>query len=262
MDISAREGLAVATRGVAHRFGSLEVLCPLDLTIDPGEFVAILGPSGCGKSTLLSLMSGLVSPTSGHIVVDGERLVGTNTDSGVVFQKDLLLEWRTALDNVLLQVQMRGLSVNSYRARAVELLEMVGLEDFAHVRPRGLSGGMRQRVALCRALLHHPRLLLLDEPFGALDALTREQLNVDVSRIVASANTTVVLVTHSIEEAVFLADRVLVMSPRPGRVLAELEVGVPRPRLDFPHGDSEYSEVINRARWLIRAESISSNGKT
>jgi NitT/TauT family transport system ATP-binding protein len=192
--------------------------------------VSVIGPSGCGKSTLLMLLSGLDRATSGIIRVGGKIIDSPTSDLGIVFQQDVLLEWRTALENVLLQADIRGMDKPAARARATELLAMVGLDGFAAAYPYELSGGMRQRVAICRALLHEPPLLLMDEPFGALDALTRDQLQIDLLRLWSKQKITVVFVTHSIAEAVFLSDRIVVMSPRPGRIETIIKIDLPRPR--------------------------------
>jgi NitT/TauT family transport system ATP-binding protein len=195
-----------------------------------GEFLSIVGPSGCGKSTLVMLIAGLLRPTSGVITVDGRAVDRPQTNLGIVFQNAVLLAWRTALDNVLLQLEMRGFDPWKYREGALELLRTVGLEGFERRLPHELSGGMRQRVAICRALIHDPPLLLMDEPFGALDALTRDQMTLDIQGICARGGKTVVFITHSITEAVFLSDRVIVMTPRPGRIDSVVEVELPRPR--------------------------------
>ena len=215
-----------------RRAGAREVraLEPLDLTIGAGEFVAIVGPSGCGKSTLLRLIAGLMPPTTGRVVVHGEPVTRPQTRLGIVFQSPVLLEWRTVLDNVLLQRELRGEDPRPQRGRALELLASVGLAEFADRYPRELSGGMRQRASIVRALIHDPPLLLMDEPFGALDALTREQMRVDLESLWLATRKTVVFITHSIDEAVLLADRVVVMSARPGRIEQVLTIALPRPR--------------------------------
>ena len=202
----------------------------IDLAIGAGEFVAIVGPSGCGKSTLLRLVAGLHLPTTGEVRVDGRVVDRAQTNLGIVFQSPVLLDWRTAIANVLVQVELRGLEPGEYRERALKLLAQVGLAEFADRYPHELSGGMRQRVAIARALIHDAPLLLMDEPFGALDAMTREQMNVELQRIWLERKKTVVFITHSIPEAVFLGDRVLVMSPRPGRILEDVQVDLPHPR--------------------------------
>jgi NitT/TauT family transport system ATP-binding protein len=203
--------------------------CSLD--VKPGEFLSLLGPSGCGKSTLMLMTAGLLPITSGTITIGGTEITKPYTDLGIVFQEPVLLEWRKVLSNVLLQVEVRkGLNKKDYRARALELLDLVGLKGFENRYPFELSGGMRQRVSISRALLHDPPLLLMDEPFGALDALTRDQLNLDLQSIWLASQKTVIFVTHSISEAVFLSDRVAVFSGRPGRVVEVLDIDLPRPR--------------------------------
>jgi NitT/TauT family transport system ATP-binding protein len=198
--------------------------------VPAGQFVSLLGPSGCGKSTLLRLIAGLEKPTSGHIGIGGVRVEAPHFDLGMIFQKDLLLPWRNVLDNVLLQADVRKSDREASKKRALMLLEQVGLSGFEYRYPRELSGGMRQRVAICRAMLHDPNLLLMDEPYAALDAMTRDQMAVDLAATTEGRSTTVVFVTHSITEAVFLSDRILVMSPRPGRIVADIEVDIPQPR--------------------------------
>jgi NitT/TauT family transport system ATP-binding protein len=212
------------------RAGEIVALAKVSLKIQPQEFVTIVGPSGCGKSTLLMIIAGLIPPSSGEIVVGNHKVTKPITDVGIVFQRDLLFDWRTVLGNITIQGDVRGLDREQTRKRALELLELVNLREFADRYPWELSGGMRQRVAICRALVHDASLLLLDEPFGALDALTRDQLNLDLQEIWSVNRRTAVLVTHSIPEAILLADRVLVMSPRPGRIVAEIKVDLPRPR--------------------------------
>ena len=203
--------------------------CSLDLA--PGEFVSVVGPSGCGKSTLMLMLAGLIPASSGRIEIGGRAVDGPYTDLGIVFQEPVLLDWRKVMGNVLLQVELRrGMSKKQYRQRAHELLALVGLEGFEDRYPFELSGGMRQRVSICRALLHDPPLLLMDEPFGALDALTRDQLNLDLQSIWLQSRKTVMFVTHSISEAVFLGDRVAVFSGRPGQVVEILDIDLPRPR--------------------------------
>ena len=225
---------AIALRGVAKTFrrGKQETraLDPIDLTVVAGEFVAIVGPSGCGKSTLLRLDRRADLGERGPVELYGNAVTRPQTALGIVFQSPVLLEWRTILDNVLLQLELRGLDPRPQRERAMALLASVGLGEFADRYPRELSGGMRQRAAIVRALIHDPPLLLMDEPFGALDALTREQMRVDIEALWLSTRKTVVFITHSIDEAVLLADRVVVMSARPGRIERVLAVGMPRPR--------------------------------
>jgi NitT/TauT family transport system ATP-binding protein len=210
--------------------GEVRALDGVSFDVRGGEFLSIVGPSGCGKSTLTNLIAGLMRPSTGVVAINGRVVDRPQTDLGIVFQNAVLLAWRSALDNVLLQVEMRNLDSKRYRDRAMELLESVGLEGFERRLPHELSGGMRQRVAICRALIHDPPLLLMDEPFGALDALTRDQMTLDIQGICARGGKTVVFITHSITEAVFLSDRVIVMTPRPGKIDAVIEVDLPRPR--------------------------------
>ena len=226
--------VAVDVLGAAKTFGdgpdAVHAFGPLDLEVEAGSFVALLGPSGCGKSTLLLMIAGLLTASAGEIRLGGRAVAGPQTDIGIVFQSHVLVDWRDVLGNVLLQIDLRGLRRDAYLARANGLLSSVGLEQFASRRPYELSGGMQQRTAFCRALVHDPPLVLMDEPLGALDAMTREQLRADLERLWLATGKTVILVTHSIEEAVQLADKVVVISPRPGRVVREIEVDLARPR--------------------------------
>lgn len=220
-----------------------------DLTIAENEFVTLVGRSGCGKSTLLRLLAGLVPCTTGRITM-GDRLVeGPGRDVGLMFQRPALMPWRTVIDNVLLPADFLGLDRRATRVEAERLLALVGLEGFEARRPWELSGGMQQRVALCRSLVYRPRVLLMDEPFAALDALTREEMSLELQRIWIEHRTTIVFVTHSISEAVTLSDRVVVMTPRPGRIARVIDVPVPRPR-SFASGDD--TEVITRANDAVR----------
>jgi NitT/TauT family transport system ATP-binding protein len=221
--------VADASRVFRTPEGEVRALDGVSFDVQQGEFLSVVGPSGCGKSTLAMLIAGLLRPTSGAITVGGRVVDRPQTDLGIVFQNPVLLAWRTALDNVLLQIDMRGLDVARYRDRAQSLLAVVGLAGFERRLPHELSGGMRQRVAICRALIHDPPLLLMDEPFGALDALTRDQMTLDIQGVWARGKT-VLFITHSITEAVFLSDRVLVMTPRPGRIDTVVEIDLPRPR--------------------------------
>ena len=213
--------------------GTVEALRDVDLAVGRGELVAIVGPSGCGKSTLLRIIAGLRPPSRGRVEVDARPVERPLRSVGMVFQAPVLLKWRTIESNVLLPAELSGLDPRAYRARAGELLSLVGLAEFAQKLPRELSGGMQQRASLCRALLLDPPLLLMDEPFGALDAMTRDEMNLELLRVWGEGTRerkTIVFVTHSIAEAVFLADRVIVMTPRPGRLGRVFEVPLPRPR--------------------------------
>ncbi|MBX6328946.1 MAG: ABC transporter ATP-binding protein [Pseudolabrys sp.] len=204
--------------------GTVVALDNVELDIGKGDFVSIVGPSGCGKSTLMMCVAGLAQPSAGRITIENQQVTGPVTDVGIVFQDALLLDWRNVLDNVLFQIEMRGLPKADYRDRALALLKRVGLASFENKYPWELSGGMRQRVALCRALVHDPPLLLMDEPFGALDTLTRDQMNIDLLNLCEGGNKTVLFITHSISEAIFLSDRVIVMSQRPGRVVEDIRI--------------------------------------
>jgi NitT/TauT family transport system ATP-binding protein len=255
------DGVAVEIDQVSKRFGAtkgeggLLALDEIGLSVRPGEFISLLGASGCGKSTLLKLVAGLHSPTGGTVYVASEPVRGPYTQAGVVFQSDLLLEWRTALDNVLLQAEMRGEPKGRYRERALELLELVGLAGFGKHYPNELSGGMRQRVAICRALLLDFPLVLMDEPFGALDAITRDQLNVDLANVLQH-RPTVLFVTHSLDEAIFLSDRVVVMTPRPGRVDAVIDIELPRPRRLALKDDPRFEEYAASIRGIFQRQGV------
>jgi len=213
-----------------RRGAAVEALRNIDLEVEEGEFVAAIGRSGCGKSTLLRLIAGLLPATSGQVWIAGEPVRKPSSEVGMMFQRPALLPWRSVLDNVLLPVELFGWSRAKYRDHAHELLEMVGLHDFGKQLPHELSGGMQQRVALCRALIARPKVLLMDEPFSALDALTRAELAVELQRIHMELGATIVFVTHSVQEAVLLADRVAVLTARPGRVREIVPVDIPRPR--------------------------------
>ncbi len=232
--------------------GSLEALECVSLQVDAGEFLCIVGPSGCGKSTLLRVLGSLVQPTSGKVYLDGELLTAPRRQIGFVFQKANLMPWRNVLRNVTLPLEVKGLKSEEADQQARELLKLVGLEGFEDAYPHELSGGMEQRVAIARALIHDPAILLLDEPFGSLDALTRESMNLELLRIWRAKRKTVVMVTHSIQEALFLADRILVMSSRPGRIEATVAVPLPRPRrLEMLYG-AEFGVLSRRVRQAIK----------
>jgi NitT/TauT family transport system ATP-binding protein len=228
------------------RGGPIDALRPLSFAIEENEFVSIVGPSGCGKSTLLMIVGGLVPASGGFVRIKSDIVAKPYTRLGFVFQQDVLLDWRTVLQNVLLQAQVRRLDKLWATARARELLRLVGLDGFEHKYPYELSGGMRQRVAICRALLHEPDLLLMDEPFGALDAIARDQLNEDLRRYRREARKTILFVTHSIPEAVFLSDRVFVMSPRPGRIEEVVAIDLPHPRRLTIRETPRFAEYVGR----------------
>jgi NitT/TauT family transport system ATP-binding protein len=239
-------------RGVAKTYhakeGEVESLKPLDFDIQDGEFVSVVGPSGCGKSTLLKLVGGLLPATRGSIEIAGQRVEGPAGSVGIVFQNHVLLAWRTVLENIMLQIEVRKLPHERGLAHARELVEMVGLKGFENKYPWQLSGGMQQRASICRALVHDPAILLMDEPFGALDAMTREKMNLELQRIWSAAKKTVLLITHSIPEAIFLSDRVLVMSERPGSIAAIYDVPLPRPRTLAMMGGAEFGALAQKIR--------------
>jgi NitT/TauT family transport system ATP-binding protein len=228
--------------------GEVPSLQPLEFDVNEGEFLVVVGPSGCGKSTLLKLIAGLLPPSQGEIRVQDRVVTSPHRDVGIVFQSALLLPWRRVLENVMMPVEVKGLPVQEYRKRALDLIKMVGLDGFERKYPWQLSGGMQQRAAICRALVHDPKIVLMDEPFGALDAMTRERMNVELQRIQRETRKTVLLITHSIPEAVFLADRVMVMSARPGRIEAIYDVTLPRPRSLDMMADPRFVELTQVIR--------------
>jgi NitT/TauT family transport system ATP-binding protein len=233
------------------RRGDVTALDGIDFDIRDGEFLSIVGPSGCGKSTLLRCIAGLGPVSGGEIRVDGALVRGPVQNLGIVFQRDVLLDWRTVLSNVLLAVEFRGGRRQQWVGRAQELLDQVGLKGFIDRYPWELSGGMRQRVAICRALLVDPPILLMDEPFGALDALTRDEINAELQRIWLENRKTVLFITHSITEAVFLADRVAVMSPKPGHILEFIDIDLPRPRKLAIRDTAEFGAKSARIRQVL-----------
>jgi len=228
------------------RRGPVHALQDIDFTVAKGEFVSILGPSGCGKSTLLKCVAGLESVSGGRIEVAGVGVSQSPENLGIVFQRDVLLDWRTVLDNVLVVAELRGLDGRRFRARAMELLRLFGLEKFADRYPWELSGGMRQRASICRALLVDPELLLMDEPFGALDAMTRDELNLELRRMWMETHKTILFITHSVTEAVYLSDRIVVMSRNPGRVAEIIEVDLPQHRPLSLRGEPDFSRYTGR----------------
>ena len=240
--------LQAVTKSFVFKGNRVDALAPTTLQLEAGSFVSIVGPSGCGKTTLMQMCGGFSQPTSGTLAIHGKRLTGPLTDLGIVFQKDVLFDWKTVLENVLLQARIRRLPLAQMTERARELLASVGLAGFENSYPWQLSGGMRQRVALCRAMVHDANLLMFDEPFGALDSLTRDQMLLDLQKIWNSTRKkTALFITHDISEAVFLSDRVLVMSPRPGRVAQDIRIELPRPRtLEL----RETPEFLHYQRWI------------
>ncbi len=229
----------------------IHALSDINLKVADREFVTIVGPSGCGKSTLLKILAGLLDMTKGAVVLDGTPVKSPRRDIGIMFQSPVLLPWRTVMQNIMLPVEVQGMPKAKAQDRANALLHMVGLDGFDNKYPMELSGGMQQRAAICRALINDPRILLMDEPFGALDAMTREQMNLDLQRIWADSGKTVVLITHSIPEAVFLGDRVVVMSPRPGRITQIVDVPIPRPRPIEAMGEPLFGQLTSHIRKLL-----------
>jgi len=260
----ARPYVDVAGVGKTYRRAGREThaLESIDLAIRSGEFLAIVGPSGCGKSTLLRIVAGLVGASRGDVRVEGARVDRPQTNLGIVFQSPVLLDWRTALDNVLVQVELRSLDPKAYRDNALRLLDQIGLKDFADRYPYELSGGMRQRVAIARALIHEAPLLLMDEPFGALDALTREQMRLDLEALWLATHKTVMFITHSIDEAVLLADRVVVMSPRPGRIERTIDIPLPRPRGLAARREPEFVRITEEITDIFLARGVLHGART
>lgn len=236
-----------------HRLGDVEALKNISLTVHDGEFISLVGPSGCGKSTLLKILAGLLPYNEGEIELVGKPHSGPNEDVGLVFQAPVLLPWRTIMRNVLLPVEFARRSRADFRDRARELLHLVGLEGFEDRYPHELSGGMQQRAAIVRALVQDPRILLMDEPFGALDAMTREQMNLEMLRIWQTYRKTILFVTHSISEAVFMADRVAVMTSRPGAIAEVIPVDLPRPRTLEMINRAQFGEYVSHIRDLLKA---------
>ncbi len=233
--------------------GDVVALQTLDLQLPRGAFVSLLGPSGCGKSTLLKIVSGVEAPSSGDIRIGGEVMRGPPDGLGMVFQRDVLMDWRSILDNVMLPVEFLDLPRKEYRPKARELLRLFGLGDFMDRYPWELSGGMRQRAAICRALLTDPQLLLMDEPFGALDAFTRDELNLELQKTWLRTRKTVLFVTHSIPEAIFLSDRIVVMAARPGRIVEVIDVDFPRPRPLSVREEPEFARLARHIREIFEA---------
>jgi NitT/TauT family transport system ATP-binding protein len=244
-------------RAVRKLYRDLEAIRNVSFDVADGEFLSLLGPSGCGKSTLLMMVAGLIDSTEGEIAVNGKAVAGPRREVGVVFQQPVLLPWRKVLDNVLFPIELLKLPRAQYEKRAMDLLAMAKIDDFAHHLPRQLSGGMRQRVSICRALIHDPRILLMDEPFSALDALTRDEMGVELLRIWQANRKTVIFVTHSIREAVLLSDRVLVMGRRPSTIVEELAIDLPRPRHIAMTEDESFNRFVRTLRKAIEASHAS-----
>ncbi|HVT56429.1 MAG TPA: ABC transporter ATP-binding protein [Xanthobacteraceae bacterium] len=263
----AAEQIAVALKGVSKTYTTaggdkVNALQKIDLSIGAQQFVSVIGASGCGKTTLLRIVGGLEPEYDGDLLLDGKKRTGPNKNIGIVFQDANLLPWRTVLNNVLLPANVLKLDMKKATERAYWLLELVGLKGFETKYPFELSGGMRQRVAIARALIHDPSVLLMDEPFGALDALTREHMNIELLKIWHSAKKTVFLITHSISEAAFMSDRVIVMSPRPGRIIEDVRIDLPRPRSLDLLSEAAFGHYTRKLRHLLdHAEGGAKDGK-
>ena len=243
-------GKAIEVRQLTKVYPSKDapIVALEDATFDvrEQEFVSLVGHSGCGKTTIMKIIAGLLDKTAGEVLVNGAPVTGPKASTGIVFQTPVLFQWRTVMDNVMLPVEILGLSKSEYYPKALEMLELTGLSEFKEKFPRELSGGMQQRVSISRALVHEPSLLLLDEPFGALDAMTRGEMNMELQRIWSEKKKTSLLITHSIPEAVFLADRVMVMTPRPGHITDIIEIGLPRPRTPEMRLSAEFTECVRQ----------------
>ena len=250
-------GMAFTTPG-----GTFRAVAPLDLSIDVGRFVSLVGPSGCGKSTLFNIIAGLLAPTEGRVLIDGDDATGTIGRVGYMLQKDLLLPWRTVLDNVILGMEIQGKPLNEARQRALPLLQKYGLAGFEYLYPNSLSGGMRQRAALLRTLLFDTDVILLDEPFGALDQQTRLLMGDEVLRLWRETGATVFLITHALDEAAMLADRIAVMSARPGTLIDVVETHWPRDRDSRIVEDENFGAVTSRLWKTLRGESMKTMGRT
>lgn len=245
---------AVKVDGLTKTFETGAAVEDLSFVVGENEFVTIVGPSGCGKSTTLRIVSGLVTPTRGKVLIRGKQVEGPIGDVGMVFQSPVLLPWRSAIDNVLFMAEMRGENPGAYRERALQLIKLASLEGFDKRYPHELSGGMQQRVAICRALLLNPSLLLMDEPFGSLDIMTREKMGFELQKIWSANKTTVLFVTHSITEAVLLSDTIIVMTARPGKAKAVIRVDLPRPRDVKTLRDPRFVELAGAVRDNIEAQ--------
>jgi NitT/TauT family transport system ATP-binding protein len=254
---------AITARGLGKSYATnagdpIQALTSVNFEVGVGEFVSLVGPSGCGKTTVMRILAGLVGGYSGSVSIGDQVVHGPTPEIGVVFQDANLMPWRTVLANVMLPGEVLKLDKTACKARALDLLALVGLSGFEQKLPGELSGGMRQRAAIARALLHDPKILLLDEPFGALDAMTRDTMNVELARIAAQAGKTVFLITHSIAESVFLSDRVLVMSSRPGRIIEEIAIDLPKPRTLDVVAEPHFAETVLRIRRLLEGNTGSS----
>jgi NitT/TauT family transport system ATP-binding protein len=245
---------AVEVEALSKRFTTGTAVDGVSFRVKENTFVSIVGPSGCGKSTLLRIVSGLVGPSGGRVLVRGKEVTRPVLDVGMVFQAPVLLPWRTTIKNILFVAEMRGERAGRHQTRALELIKLAGLEGFENSYPHELSGGMQQRAAICRALLLNPSLILMDEPFGALDIITRERMGFELQKIWSASRNTVLFVTHSITEAVLLSDTVIVMTSRPGRIRSVVEIGLPRPRTPDTLRDLRFIELSANVRDSIEAQ--------
>jgi NitT/TauT family transport system ATP-binding protein len=249
----------IQLRDVSKRYktknGAIDACADINLDIQESEFVAIVGPSGCGKTTILKMVAGLTPYSSGTISIGGKRVDKPQTDVGIVFQDAIMLDWRDVLSNVMLQIDIRRMDRAKFQSVAMGLLKATGLEGFESKKPYELSGGMRQRVSICRALVHDPVMLMMDEPFGALDALTREQIAMDIQKLWMERRKTALHITHSIPEAVLLADRVVVMGPRPGRIVEIIDIDLPRPRR-LDRLPAEFNTYSTRIRNIFKSKGV------
>ena len=248
-------------RNVSHWFatdngGAVQVLDNVSLTIDEHSFVSLLGPSGCGKTTLLRVMHGLILPMQGSVTIGGERVTGTGANRAMVFQEHNLLPWKTAFENLTFGCKLVGIPSHESRQRAHDAIALMGLRGFEHHLPSQLSGGMKQRVGIARALSIHPQTLLMDEPFGALDAQTREVMQTELLRLWETDRKTVAFVTHSIDEAILLSDRIVVMATRPGRIKTVIDVDLPRPRNEEMRGDPRWTNLRKQLWQLLKVEMV------
>ena len=255
---AARNDVHVAVRNIdkIYKLPKGDVVAALqkiDLDIARGEFISVVGPSGCGKSTLLKCIAGIADVSGGHIKVDGAEVDAPPDHMAIVFQRDILLDWRTVLDNILLPIEFRRQRKGDWTKKASELLRLIGLSNYERRHPWELSGGQRQRVAICRALIQDPQLLLMDEPFGALDALTRDDLNLELQRLWIASKKTVLFITHSIAEAVLLSDRVVVMAANPGRIIETITIDLPRPRTLDTRETPEFGQYARHIRKRFEA---------
>ena len=256
--LSGRPVFEIARLSKTYARNMLTALTEVNLTLHKGEFVSVVGSSGCGKSTLLKIMAGLMPPTTGRVVLEGKPVTGPRADIGMMFQQATLLPWKTTVENIVLPIEIREgrLAAKAAVPRALELLKLVGLGDFANVYPGELSGGMAQRASICRMLIANPAVLLLDEPFSALDELTRDFMNMELQRICAEQQATAFLVTHSLAEAVILSDRILVMKPRPGRIVEEIVIDLPRPRTLEMINTPRFGQIVAHIRDLLGKEAF------